>query len=225
METSAQGRGTSALVALGDDRFLVLERNNRGVGVGATLANADKAVYQIDLAGATDVSNVTIAGGVLPPGVAPVAKGAKVIDLDANTLAALGGRSPEKWEGLAVGPRLADGRYLVLAGTDNDYSVTQNGAGTQFDVYFDFSEPDPYASSIQCPIGETTGCVATAGGAPRALTPAHVLLPGVLHAYAAAIDGYVSPASVVPEPGALALTAAGLGLLGAAARRRRGGRA
>lgn len=40
------------------------------------------------------------------------------------SLAALGGVSPEKWEGLAIGPRLDDGSYLVLAGTDNDYSVT-----------------------------------------------------------------------------------------------------
>ena len=57
-------------------------------------------------------------------------------DLGADTLAALGGVSPEKWEGLAIGPRLADGSYLVLAGTDNDYRVTQNASGAQFDVYF-----------------------------------------------------------------------------------------
>ncbi len=221
LDTAAQGRGISALVALGNDRFLVLERNNRGVGVGATLANADKAVYEIDLAGATDASGVVVAdGATLPPGVTAAAKGAKVMDLDANTLAALGDRSPEKWEGLAVGPRLADGRYVVLAGTDNDYSVTQNGAGTQFDVWFDLSQADPYAASIQCPLGQTTGCVATTGGAPRELTAAYALLPGVLHAYTARVDGYVAPA-VVPEPSAVALTALGLGLVGAREGRRR----
>ena len=53
----------------------------------------------------------------------------------ATAIAALGNQSPEKWEGLAVGPQLANGRYLILAGTDNDYSITQNGTGTQFDVY------------------------------------------------------------------------------------------
>jgi hypothetical protein len=41
---------------------------------------------------------------------------------------------PEKLEGLAIGPRLADGRHLVLVGSDNDYSVTQTGAGEQFEV-------------------------------------------------------------------------------------------
>ena len=45
--------------------------------------------------------------------------GAKVIDLDANTLAAIGNKSAEKWEGMAVGPQLANGQYLVLADTDN----------------------------------------------------------------------------------------------------------
>ena len=31
------------------------------------------------------------------------------------SLASLGGVSPEKWEGLAIGPRLKDGSHLVLA--------------------------------------------------------------------------------------------------------------
>jgi hypothetical protein len=211
-----------SLVALGNDRFLVLERNNRGVGVGATLNPADKNVFEIDLAGVTDITNVSIAGGVLPAGVTPVTKKAQLVDLDANTLAALGNHSPEKWEGLTVGPRLDDGRYLLLAGTDNDYSVTQNASGTQFDVWFDFSAPDPYATSIQCPIGQTTGCVKTSDGTPATWSPSLSLLPGVLQAYAASIDGYVSPAAVAtPEPASVALTAAGLGLVLLAVRRRK----
>ena len=91
LDRSGQGQGISSLVALNNNEFLVVERNNRGVGVGATLATADKAVYRINLAGATDVSNVTLpeSGTVLPAGVVAVNKGAKIIDLDANTLAAL----------------------------------------------------------------------------------------------------------------------------------------
>ncbi len=219
LDVAAQGRGISGLIALGNDKFLILERNNRGVGVGATVSPVDKAVYQIDLTGATDISSISITGGALPPGVTTIAKGAKVLDLDANTLAALGGKSPEKWEGLAIGPQLNNGSYFLLAGTDNDYSVSQNGGGTQFDVWFDFSLADPYAASIQCPLGQTTGCFATAGGAPATLTPAHSLLPGVLHAYTADIDGYV--AVVTPEPATMGLVAIGLAVLGVAARRRR----
>ncbi len=203
MDTDAQGRGISALVALGNDKFLVLERNNRGIGVGATLATADKAVYQIDLAGATDVTNITLGAATLPTGVVAVGKSAKVIDLDADTLAALGNKSPEKWEGLAVGPKLTTGKYLVLAGTDNDYSVTQNSSNVQFDVYYRMTDTDPSATSIQCPIGTVSGCTGT-------LTADFKLLPGVLHAYSANIEGYTAP---IPEPETYALMLAGLGVM------------
>lgn len=218
LESSGQGRGISAIVALGDDKFLVLERNNRGIGVGATLANPDKNVFEIDLAGAVDVTGVDLpASGTFAGAVTKVAK---VMDLDANTLAALGNKSPEKWEGLAVGPQLANGEYLILAGTDNDYSVTQNGSSVQFDVYFRMTDADPYKGSIQCTAGGTTDCFFTDGGAATTL-PAngYTLLPGVLHAYTARIDGYTAP---VPEPSRYALMLAGLSAVGWVARRRRG---
>lgn len=212
LDSASQGRGISALVALGNDRFMILERNNRGIGVGATLASPDKNVFMIDLNGATDVSGIDLpASGDLPFGFTAVAKGAKVIDLDVDTLAALGSKSPEKWEGLAVGPQLANGSFLVLAGSDNDYSVTQSDGGEQFDVWFRMSDADPFATSIQCPIGAVVGCTG-------ALTDDYVLLPGVLHAYTANIDGYVA---AVPEPETLALMLAGLIAVGGVAHRNR----
>lgn len=44
------------------------------------------------------------------------------------------GRRAEKWEGLTVGPRLKQGGYAIVTGTDDAYPVTQNGSNGQFDV-------------------------------------------------------------------------------------------
>jgi hypothetical protein len=220
MKRNNQGQGISSLVAINDHEFYVLERNNRGVGVGAEFATADKEVYKINLTGATDVSNINLgaAGAVYTM----VSKSGVIVDLDLNTLSALGNKSPEKWEGLAIGPKLADGSFMMLAGTDNDYSVTQNGTGTQFDVYFRFSDADPYKTSIQCPLGSTSGCFLTSDSTASAtLTGDYKLLPGVLHSYkvsATDLAGYTAP---VPEPESWAMLMAGLGLISVAARRRK----
>ena len=206
MEGSSQGRGISALVALNNTDFLVLERNNRGLGVDAELSPPNKKVFRISLAGASDVSGIDLdAPGVVftaaTKEAAPWLDLAQASTLADVSLAALGGVSPEKWEGLTIGPRLKDGSYLVLAGTDNDYSVTQNGTGTQFDVYFKPNGTTP--SRIQCDIGSFSNCIAanldgTRGGAlPLNFDfSGYRLIPGVLHAYkasAADLAGFVRP--------------------------------
>lgn len=207
LDSISSGRGISALVALDDTRFMVLERNNRGVGVpNANLGTPwDKKVYLIDLIGATDVTGVALSSAN-PPGVTPVSKvAAALIDLAANTtavsLAALGNKAPEKWEGLTVGPQLTDGSYLLLAGTDNDYSVTQNGSNVQFDVYYDPTT----GARAQCDLGTTSNCVVINSNGnvtmtPVTLTPNYALIPGVLQAYKATssdLGGYTAP---VPGP-------------------------
>lgn len=218
MKRANQGQGISSLVAINDHEFLVLERNNRGIGVGATFATADKEVYKIDIAGATDVSAIDLdaVGAVY----AKVSKSPQFLDLDKDTIDLDGdgdkesaGKSPEKWEGLAIGPQLTDGSFLLLAGTDNDYSVTQNAGGTQLDVWFDFKAADPYASAIQCPLGETTGCAGWSDSLH--------LLPGVLHAYKASTSDLAGYAAPVAEPEIGSLMLAGLGLLGVMTRRRK----
>ncbi len=194
MDGSSQGRGISALLALNNSEFLVLERNNRGVGAGAdNTAPFNKKVFKIDLGNATDVSGVTFASSPCPDG-----KVSKVptplLDLALNGPAELAGKVPEKWEGLAVGPRLNDGSYLMLAGTDNDYSVTQNDSNVQFDVYFRLTDADPYKGSIQCPLDSTSDCFWTTGGGAATLPAdgSYRLMPGVLVAYKV-------PASDIPN--------------------------
>jgi len=66
----AQGRVISAIVALDENRFMVLERNYRGVGVSdANLSSPDKKVYIIDISGANDVSAINLNTNTLPSGV------------------------------------------------------------------------------------------------------------------------------------------------------------
>lgn len=224
MEGSSQGRGTSALVALNDHEFLVLERNNRGVGVASDLTSPNKKVYKIDLTGASDVSDIILPNsGPLPGGRTPVAKNATpFFSLDADTLEAFGGRVPEKLEGLTIGPRLADGQYLILAGTDNDFSVTQlANMTTQFDVYYNPETGD----RIQCDLTTFANCLSinpdgTVGNPFAGSTTGFDLIPGLLYAFKSTgsdLDGYVA---AVPLPATWAMLLAGLGLVTLAVRRR-----
>lgn len=221
MEAASQGRGISALVALNDNDFLVLERNNRGVGVDSDLTSPNKKVFAISLIGATDVTGIDLDA----PGAAFVTANKNTtafIDLAANT-PFLGGRSPEKWEGLAVGPKLADGTYMLLAGTDNDYSITQNGTANQFEVYFNGTT----GQRIACDIGTFSNCVSvpTTGGNGTTLftgsTTGFEALPGILHAYKTSPGDLATFTAAVPEPETYAMLLAGLGAVAAISRRRK----
>jgi len=201
-----QGRniGLSAIVALNDHEFLVLERDNRGIGVDNPKGLLDqlgivgsKRVYKIDVTGATDVTALSLPLLDLPAGIVPVAKSTEpFINLAARTLLPNGNHA-EKWEGLTIGPRLKLGGHAIVAGNDNDYSVTQLGGSlTQYETYVDFA--GHYA---RCPLDETTGCEIDGDGVDTGdftedVPEGHVLLPGVLHAYrasAADLAGYVAP--------------------------------
>ncbi|MFM9089029.1 MAG: esterase-like activity of phytase family protein [Cyanobium sp.] len=204
LDDVSNSRGISALVALDNSRFLVLERNNRGVGVDGNIGTPwSKKVYQIDLTNANDVTGKNLNSDA-PPGVTPVTKtAAALIDLAGNTAAAsleaLGNKAPEKWEGLTVGPQLSDGSYVLIAGTDNDYSVTQNGSNVQFDVYYDPTT----GNRAQCDLGTKSNCIKiNSNGSPDLSTPVtltanYALIPGVLQAYKATTSdlggGYVTP--------------------------------
>ncbi|MCE9591256.1 MAG: esterase-like activity of phytase family protein [Planctomycetes bacterium] len=135
-----QGRniGISALTTINDHEFLVLERDNHGLGVDGDTAGktvGSKRIYKIDITAATDVSVVVLSNttNALPPGVVPVSK-ALFLDIHA-ALRAAGKIIPEKIEGMTIGPRLNDGSYVLLLGTDNDFSVSQDeSSALQHDV-------------------------------------------------------------------------------------------
>lgn len=191
---NAQGRniGVSSITALNNNEFLIIERDNRGIGEADPLGEApvaSKRVYQINLTGATDVSGISLAGtNTLPSGVTPVSK-----SLFLDIADALQGQViPEKFEGLAIGPQLTNGSYAILVGTDNDFSVTQNDDDVQFDVCTDGTQ---VTINSGCPAGST-------------------LIPTFLYSFnasAAELAGFVPPEQV-SEPGATsALMLLGLG--------------
>jgi hypothetical protein len=212
--SSNQGRsiGASSIVTLSATKFLVLERDNRGFGVDDPTGSkpvGSKRLYAIDIAGATDVKDISLANtNALPVGVTPVAK-SLYLDIQAALVAA-GVAVPEKLEGLAFGPQLADGRTSLILGTDNDFSVTQTGAGEQFDVYTDgtgtrFTEIGVTSQSY---LTLTDADMGTNGQGP--IGGGFALIPNKFYSFATA----------VPEPGALALLGvASAGLLARGRRR------
>lgn len=177
---TAQGRniGASGIYAISNTEFLVLERDNRGRGVDAAIAlpappakPLHKRIYKIDISDADDVSDVSLVGtnDALPDGKKPVSK-----ELFLDLLEAIGEAGhwqPEKIEGFAVGPLLPGGKRLFIAGTDNDYSVTQTGAGEQFDVCID--------------AGMTTSTQVTQGAACPA---GQALIPALLMSFTGEVD-------------------------------------
>ena len=195
-----QGRniGVSAIVAINDVEFLVLERDNRGIGVddpAGARAVGSKRVYKINITNATDVTDKVIGLDALPAGTVAVTKVPAVfLDLQTNT-SLPNGKQAEKWEGLTIGPRLKNGDIMLLAGNDNDYSVTQTGAGEQFDVYVNFN-----GGFAKCMLDDPTKCkLNPAADDPInanliPLPAGYQLLPGVLHAFrTSALTGYVEP--------------------------------
>ncbi|KTT74068.1 hypothetical protein NS334_05725 [Sphingomonas endophytica] len=207
-----QGRsiGVSSVQAIGDNKLLVLERDNRGFGVddpNGSKQVGNKRVYAIDLSNATDVKDISLAGtNTLPAGVNPAAKSATPFIDIAAALKKLGLPVPEKIEGMSFGPRLADGSYTMIIVTDNDYSVTQTGSGEQFDV---------------CTSG-LTGKGSSAEVSLGAACPSGMkLLPNMVYSFKISAAEYASLTGAVPEPATWAMMLAGFGMVGAALRRRK----
>ena len=196
-KANQQGRNISAndLFAVSDHELLVLERDNRGLGVNNPLYNdpvlssiGTKRVYKIDLSSATNISGIVLPNtGELPAEVTPVAK-SLYLDIDA-ALKAAGQNVVEKFEGLSMVPLSGTQPYALLAASDNDFSVLEVAVGDPPVVNL----MDICTDGSQIPMNDP-------------LEGRH-LLPSRIYSFA------------VPEPGSLALLLASLGGLAVFRRR------
>ena len=114
-----RGQGVCEILAVNDNEFLVVERDNRSFLQTPPQAPTRKTIYKVNLTGATDVSGIVILpAGALPADVTPVSKQLfiNLLDVELNLAATI----PEKIEGLAWGPDLPDGRHVLYVISDND---------------------------------------------------------------------------------------------------------
>ena len=200
--------GVSSITATANGKFLVIERDNLGVGVtdptGTATNPQEKSVFLVDLAGATNVANISLSGtNTLPAGVTAATKTLFIDVLGA--LKANGVPVAEKMEGLSIGPRLAGGGVTIQIATDNDFSTTQNASLTQF-----------YVCTTGFGAGNTYSDTVTFGAAcPTGMS----LIPTFVYSFAVTGDD-ARALGIVPEPATWAMMIAGFGLVGAALRRR-----
>jgi len=132
------GSGVSDIVAINDNQFLVDERDGNGLGNGN--AAKVKQLFEIDLAGATDITNLTGAAAA-----AAAVNKSLVLDL-VSALNANGIPSdqiPAKIEGLAFGQDIdINGmiEHTLFVSNDNDF-VADVAGPNQFFV-FAFGDSD-----------------------------------------------------------------------------------
>ncbi len=144
----------------------------------------------------------------------------------ADTLAAFGNRvSRRSSRGSASGSSSPAAQYLILVGTDNDFSITQDlDSGIQFDEYFRFS--GSITERIRCDRGTFVNCTSvnsdgTLGDPFSGETDGFGLLPGLLYAYLSGSGDLASLVRPASAPWSAALVLAGMAAMALGRRRGR----
>lgn len=126
-QMDSKRNGLSEVLAIDEDRFLVLERDGK-----AGLEAKEKKIYLADMRGATDVCDIeSLPETGLPQGVVAMKK-TLLIDLLDPRFGLGGERAKEKAEGLCWGPKLEDGRQTLWVCYDNDFDSANQ---TEFDCF------------------------------------------------------------------------------------------
>ena len=149
--------GATALLAVNDHEFLVLERDGRGLNSGNSAQF--KRIFRIDIAAATEISAVaSLPSTATPAGVTPVSK---VLFLDVLVASGIPGAAfPEKLEGMAFGPDLPDGRHLLVVSADNDFLTNIDSWFLAFAIdpaSLPGYVPQQLASVVDAPLPEPEG--------------------------------------------------------------------
>jgi myo-inositol-hexaphosphate 3-phosphohydrolase/phosphodiesterase/alkaline phosphatase D-like protein len=123
--TGSSDNGLVDLLAI-DNRgtFLALERSF-SVGQGNTIK-----IYEVSLQGATDISSIDSLSSLSADQLEAIAPASKrlLLDLDSLGLPNTDGNHPtgtDNIEGIAFGPKLADGRQSIVLVSDNNFSSAQ----------------------------------------------------------------------------------------------------
>lgn len=121
--------GISEILAINEHDFLLIER----VGAQRAKARYKKIIYA-RLDDATDVTKIeNLLPNALTENVRPVRKSV-LIDLLDPRFGLAGAAFPEKVEGITFGPRLSDGRILLMVGVDNDFVPEQPSSFFAFSI-------------------------------------------------------------------------------------------
>lgn len=111
LQDGQRDNGLSDLVALDTGHFLALERAY-AIGRGNTIR-----LYWVDTTAADEVQEVD----PLPQPLGEIQPARKILVVDLATL----GFTPDNVEGMALGPRLEDGRQVLLLVSDNNFNHGQ----------------------------------------------------------------------------------------------------
>jgi hypothetical protein len=134
------GTGVSDIVAINDHQFLIDERDGKGLGDSPPSDAKVKQLFEIDLTGATDITD--LGGAAAANAAVPKTLFLDLVKtLNANGIAS--GQIPAKIEGLAFGPDVqlgGDVEHTLFVANDNDFDPANSGPN-QFFV-FGFGDGD-----------------------------------------------------------------------------------
>ena len=122
--TGPHGSGLVELIVLPDSTLLALERS----WATGSIYQCESRIYQISFAGATDISLPPFDAGLSGEGFVPVTK--KLL-----WRGQAGSAAGQNLEGLALGPQLVSGDWLLVGVVDN------NGLGDSSTVAFSLTPP------------------------------------------------------------------------------------